>query len=69
MAQCAEMPRTPRREEVAVSIRVKPEVYEAIKAGAAEGRRSINRQIELLIDLALEQQAREREQRDDRPPG
>lgn len=67
VAHSGEMPRTPRREEVPISIRVKPEVYDAIKAGAAEGRRSINRHVELLIDEALEARRRRQEGEGDTP--
>jgi hypothetical protein len=44
------MPRTPRRVEVQISLRVTPEVYEAIKAVAAAEKRSVNRQLELMIE-------------------
>jgi len=60
MADSAAMPRTPRRDEVAFSIRVRPEVAEAVRANAAVARRSINREIELYIEEALERRRRAR---------
>jgi len=54
---------------VKVTLRVRPEVYEAAKEVAAAERRSLNRQLEVFIEAALEQRRREQEQRDDRPPG
>jgi hypothetical protein len=55
------VPRTPRRDEVAFSIRVRPEVAAAVRANAAAARRSLNREIELYIEEALERRRRERE--------
>jgi hypothetical protein len=49
---------------VQLSLRVTPEMYEAIKAVATVERRSINRQLELMIEEALEQRRREREERE-----
>lgn len=59
MADSPAMPKTPRRDEVHFSIRVLPEVAEVIRAMAAAGRRSFNREIELLIDEAIEARRRE----------
>jgi hypothetical protein len=58
------VPRTPRRDEVAFSIRVRPEVAAAVRANAAAARRSLNREIELYIEEALERRRRERSERD-----
>jgi hypothetical protein len=53
------MPRTPRRVEVQISLRVTPEIYEAIKAVAAAEKRSINRQLELMIEDWLQRRERQ----------
>jgi hypothetical protein len=63
MADSGAMPKVPRRPEVHFSIRVRPEVAQAIREAAEAGRRSLNREIELLIDEALEQRRRQ-----DEPP-
>jgi predicted HicB family RNase H-like nuclease len=59
----AEMPKTPRRTEVSMSIRVRPEIAEEVRANAAAARRSINREVELYIEEALE-----RRRQGQRPP-
>ena len=53
---------------MAFSIRVRPDVAAEVKAIAAAERRSLNKQIEVMLDDWL-QRRREQEQRDDRPPG
>ena len=53
MADSAPMPRTPRRTEIRLSIRVTPEVYEALRGEVEQSRRSLNREVEVLIDEAL----------------
>jgi hypothetical protein len=72
------VPRTPRREEVAFSIRVRPEVAEEVRANAAAARRSLNREIELYVEEALARRRRDRAARpvredpraaEDEPPG
>jgi hypothetical protein len=68
MAHSAVMPRGPRRTEVQLSLRVTPEMYEAIKAVAAAERRSINRQLELMIEEWLRRR-RLREPRDEADGG
>lgn len=57
----AEMPRTPRRTEVSMSIRVRPEIAEEVRANADANRRSINREVELYIEEALERRRREQQ--------
>jgi hypothetical protein len=49
---------------VAFSIRVRPEVAAAVRANAAAARRSLNREIELYIEEALERRRREREEQE-----
>ena len=49
------MPKPPRRTEVQISLRVTPETYEALKAVAAEEGRSLNRQIERMLEETLRQ--------------
>jgi hypothetical protein len=53
---------------VQLSLRVTPEMYEAIKAVAAAERRSINRQLELMIEEWLRRR-RLREPRDEADRG
>jgi predicted HicB family RNase H-like nuclease len=72
MADSGPMPKTPRRTEVSMSIRVRPDVAEEVRANAAAARRSLNREVELYIEEALERRRRARaqeQQQDDRPPG
>ena len=58
VANSGAMPKTPRREEVHFSIRVRPEVARAIREAATLARRSFNREIELLIEEGLEARSR-----------
>jgi hypothetical protein len=44
------MPRTPRRDEVQISLRVTPETYQALKAAAADEGRSLNKQLERVLE-------------------
>ena len=43
-----------------VTLRVRPEVYEAAKEAAADERRSLNRQLEVFIEEGLARRRRER---------
>ena len=49
---------------MAFSIRVRPEVAEEVRANAAAARRSLNREIELYVEEALERRRRERAARE-----
>jgi hypothetical protein len=44
------MPKVPRRTEVQITLRVIPETYQGLKAAAAEEGRSLNRQIERVLE-------------------
>jgi hypothetical protein len=61
MADYGLVPKTPKRPEVAFSVRVRPEVAVALREQAAANRRSINREIELYIDEALERRRQQQE--------
>ena len=56
------MPRTPRRDEVQISLRVTPATYEALKAAAVDEGRSLNKQIERVLEEWL------RRRTEPRPP-
>jgi hypothetical protein len=55
------MPRTPRRVEVQISLRVTPETFRALKAAAVEEGRSLNKQLERVLEEWLRRRERERE--------
>jgi hypothetical protein len=58
----------PRRDEVRTSLRLPPDLYEAIKHVAEVEQRSLNTQIERFLREALERWRRRQEQDDDAPP-
>jgi len=58
MADSVAVPRTPRREEVAFSVRLRPEVAEAVRANAAVARRSVAKELELYVEEGLERRRR-----------
>jgi hypothetical protein len=50
--------RAPRREEVPLPIRVTPETYEGLKAAATEEGRSLNKQLERVLEAWLRERER-----------
>jgi hypothetical protein len=54
-----------RRDELAFSVRVRPEIAEKVRRNAAAARRSINRELELYVEEAVERREREQERRGD----